>query len=214
LSDRSGYEIVLIDASTGKPLDSMLARSPSMSPDQRWLAFRLFYPVHSDIEQSETYWLYDLTKDEAGNKIPGTDYGDMGILGYAIYPIRRQIPSNSRTQPSPETVHIFEGEGFHWAPDSKSLIFTDRTEKGAVAVLALIGPVGVTTRIYHPRSSACGDVIDQAYFVAGPGAPGAEVQVTFGGACPPLLLHSQDFKPADVEFYHPVQKRPSFEVKK
>ena len=130
LNDRSGYEIELIDAATGKELDSLWARSPTMSPDQRWLAFREFYPAQSDIEQSERYWLYDLTKDRAGNKIPGTHYGDVPPLGYAIYPIWRQIPPDSRTQPSPEAVHTFEGEAFHWAPDSKSLMFTDSTEGG------------------------------------------------------------------------------------
>lgn len=214
LNDRSGYEIELIDAATGKELDSLLGRSPAMSPDQRWLAFREFYPAQSDIDQSESYWLYDLTKDRAGNKIPGTFYGDTGLVGYAIYPIRREIPPGSRTPPSAEIVHTFEGGAFHWAPDSKSLMFTDSTEKGDAIVLARIGSTGVTTYVYRPGSGACSSLIDQAYFDVGQGSPGVEVQVTFRDGCPALFLHPQDFKPAEVEFYRPVQKRPSIQREK
>jgi hypothetical protein len=214
LNDRSGYEIDLIDGATGKEMDSLWARSPTMSPDQRWLAVRAFHPTQSDIDQSETYWLYDLTKDRAGNKVPGTDYGDMYPLGHAIYPIRRQIPPDGQTQPSAETVHRFEGEAFHWAPDSKSLMFTDSTEKGAVVVLARVESTGVTTYVYRPGSGACTGLIDQAYLGAGQGSPGVEVQVTFRGTCPTLFLHPQDFKPAEVEFYRPVQKRPSIQDKR
>jgi hypothetical protein len=184
-----------------------------MSPDQRWLAVRAFYPAQSDIDQSESYWLCDLTKDRAGNKIPGTDYGDRYPLGYAIYLIRRQIP-DSRTPPSPEAVHRFEGGAFHWAPDSKSLMFTDSTEKGATVVLARIGSTGPTTYVYRPGKGACSTLIDRAYFDVGQGSPGVEVQVTFRDGCPTLFLHPQDFNPPEVEFYRPVQKRPSVQDKR
>ena len=66
LDDRSAYGIALVDLTTGKALDDFLARTPTISPDQRWLAVRRFYPAQSDIVQSESYWLYDLTKDSAG----------------------------------------------------------------------------------------------------------------------------------------------------
>jgi hypothetical protein len=212
--DRSVYAIELIDAATGKELDSLWGRSPAMSPDRRWLAFREFYPAQSDIDQSESYWLYDLTKDRTGNKIPGTFYGDTGLVGYAIYPIRREIPPGSRTPPSPEAVQTFTGGAFHWAPDSTSLMFTDSTEKGAAVVLARIGPTGVTTYAYRPGSSACSSLIDEAYFDVGHGSPGVEVQVTFSNGCPTIFLHPQDFKPAEAEFYRPVQKRPSIQDKR
>ena len=214
LNDRSGYEIVLIDAGTGKELDAFGARSPSVSPDQHWLAFRDFYPAQSDIEQSESYWLYDLTKDRASNRIPGTDYGDGDPKGYAIYPIRRQIPRDSRTPPSAEVVHRFVGGNLQWAPDSKSLMFTDSTEKGATVVLARVGPTGVTTYVYRPGSGACSTLIDQAYFAVGQDSPGVEAEVRFGDGCPALFLHPQDFKPAEIEFYRPVQKKPSIQRKK
>jgi hypothetical protein len=214
LNDRSGYEVDFIDGATGKEMDSLWARSPTMSPDQRWLAFREFYPAQSDIDQSESYWLYDLAKDRAGNKIPGTDYGDMGSLGYAIYPIRRQIAPESRTPPSPETVHTFPGGAFHWASDSKSLMFTDSTEKGATVVLARVGSAGVTTYVYQPGKGACSSLIDQAYFAVGQGSAGVEVQITFRDGCPTLFLHPQDFKPAEIELYRLVQKRPSIQDKR
>jgi hypothetical protein len=93
-------------------------------------------------------------------------------------------------------------------------MFTDSTEKGATVVLARVGSAGVTTYVYQPGKGACSSLIDQAYFAVGQGSAGVEVQITFRDGCPTLFLHPQDFKPAEIELYRLVQKRPSIQDKR
>src|SRR5207244_309948 len=107
----------IVDGSTGTELHSFWARSPVISPDQHWLALREFYPAHSDVDISEQYMLYDLTKGAAGNKIPSVDYRYVPDLGRTMYPAtEKHIPFESSGVPA-EQVHYFGGSSFQWAAD-------------------------------------------------------------------------------------------------
>jgi hypothetical protein len=153
--DPTAYDVHLVDSNTGTELHSFAARSPTISPDQHWLALREFSPVHSDIEISEQYLLYDLTKNAAGNRIPGVDYSWLPPLGRTIYPAtERHIPFGSGGLPS-EQVHSFHGNSFHWAADSRSLVFVDSTTSGTSLVLVRIEGEELTTYVHPVGENLC-----------------------------------------------------------
>lgn len=55
-----GFEISIVDLKRGDVSDSFLAYDPVMSPNQRWIAYRDFFPPQSQVLFSEEYLLYDL----------------------------------------------------------------------------------------------------------------------------------------------------------
>jgi hypothetical protein len=69
-----GYElknINIIDSAKAALLDSFDGFTPAMSPNQRWLVYRKFYPFHTELPVSEEYLLYDLSKTPAQNRPSG-----------------------------------------------------------------------------------------------------------------------------------------------
>jgi hypothetical protein len=85
------YNLVLVNTSTGAPIDSFYAFSPVISPNQRWLIMRKFYPLGgSTTTVSEEYLLYDLRKGRAENRADPRMVDSYMEAGHAVYPLGQQ----------------------------------------------------------------------------------------------------------------------------
>jgi hypothetical protein len=201
------YDAYLIAESTGVVLDSFIAFTPAVSPDQHWLAMRDWIIPQAELPATEQYLLYDLTKDAAGNRsFPWSDPRQVPRYGRTMYPVTpNRVPFENHGVRE-DQVHTFWGESFYWAGDSKSLVFADRTQGGLAMVLVQVGEKELTT-LLHPVSAdeVCGRLSDAT--ISEPyGVP--EIQATFyaPGSTPctkVLTLHGDDFLPAKEEVYPP-----------
>ncbi len=130
------YDIYIIGRATGAVVDRMDAASPAVSPDQHWLAMRAFGPPSSDMNYTEEYLLYDLTKNAVKNRTPGA--GDSMGPGQVTYPaVPNHVPFNQYGV-RPEYVHTFWSDSFFWSADSRSIVFADATPAGLAVVLIRI----------------------------------------------------------------------------
>jgi len=205
-----GYIVYLISATTGVALDSFVVSTPAVSPDQHWLAMRDWIIPQSETPVTEQYLLYDLTKDAAGNRsLPGVDPRNMYRYGRTMYPVTPNHAPFENHGVRRDQVHSFPGGAFFWAADSKSVLFTDRTDAGLAVVLVKIDGSDLTT-LLHPASaeSVCGMLSDASITI--PRDDLLEVRATFHaeGSAPcteSLTLHQKDFKPANVEKYERVE---------
>jgi hypothetical protein len=204
--DPNAHVVYLIDAATGAELDSFTVSNPAVSPDQHWLAAREWEPFYVDPPSSVHYYLYDLTKDAAGNKFPGVDYGYVPHLGRMMYPV---TPKHLPAENPPSGPHSFEGESFQWAPDSKSVAFLDRTPSRLALVLVRIGADDLTTYLHPLPADACTSTISRTNFGPAEGKAAHDVRVEFGDACPPLHLRGHDFKLAPIVVPKPIHRTPS-----
>ena len=100
----SGYStnIDIVDRAGALLKDDIWAFTPAMSPDQRWLAYRKFYPRHTELPVSEEYLLYDLTKSAGQNRRFDVTLDDHDDAGTPVYPWGRRI-SAVTTSECPET---------------------------------------------------------------------------------------------------------------
>ena len=207
LNDPTANDIYLIDATTGAELDSFTVSNPAVSPNQHWLATRLWWPGFVDPPSSVQYYLYDLTKDAAGNKLPGVDYRYVPHLGRTMYPATPKHLPFENDQP-PERKHIFEGGSFQWAPDSQSVLFLDRTlAAGLVVVLVRIGADDLTTYIHPLGADACASILSRVDFGSAEGSAAPNVRMQFESSCPPLNLSGRDFKLAEIEVHKPIERK-------
>ncbi len=121
-------EVYLINRADGSLLDYLWGFDPVMSPNQRWLVYRKFYPARTELPVSEEYLLYDLTKSPAQNRPPGVDLSDYADVGSAIFPVgQKNLEGDNIDLLPPEQQHGigsgFSGPGFFWAPDSRGGCF-------------------------------------------------------------------------------------------
>ena len=58
-----------------------------MSPDQRWLAFRKFYPARTELPVTEEYLVYDLTKTPAQNRNAAVRVDNYTDVGLDLFPL-------------------------------------------------------------------------------------------------------------------------------
>jgi hypothetical protein len=195
-----------------------------VSPDQHWLVFREYYPPQADIDITEQYMLYDLTKDASGNRVSGVDYRYVNAPGRTIYPATPKHAPFESHRVLPEQVHSFASDSFFWSPDSKSVTFVDRSAAELHIVLVRIAAEDLTAYV-HPVSASrvCGDANVDREQVAIPRmevAPTQEavpqVWVDLGASCgaKTLTLRSKDFSLAKIEVHPPHARRPSVGVKK
>ena len=79
-----GIAIDVVDTIHASVLDSFLAYRPALSPNQRWIAYDKFYPLHG-VEASDEIMLYDLTKSPVQNR-PDSDARETRDVGTLIFP--------------------------------------------------------------------------------------------------------------------------------
>lgn len=221
----SAYDFILLDANSGTLLGRSLAYDPAVSPDQHWLAYRVFHPRHTELPYMELYMLYDLTKDAAGNQPPGVDPNYVHAKGRLMYPsVPNHVPFEEFDLP-PEQLHESWSDGYFWAPDSKSLLFADRVADKRTAggkfslVWVKIGPKGEPEAYVHSISEPeiCGKELPEIALrlskgVITPRPSGTEIWAEFrpgNGACTSkgVLLRDADFAPAEIQQPPPPRKR-------
>jgi hypothetical protein len=192
---------------------------------------KAFYPAHSDAPFSDEYLLYDLTKDRAGNTMPGVTQYTEGMRGRVVYPaVDRGTPFESFNLPSNEQ-HSASSIRYYWASDSSAALFADSVEGTLSVVLVRTDSEPPKTYVHAiTASEVCEQGADGR--ITGPGAvdlllSDADVGVEQGGdrtitarfrpnfpdegACrtKQVVLHESDFKPAPLEVHPPiVRNRP------
>jgi hypothetical protein len=156
-SGRGVYNIEIVNLHEPTLQDSIYGYTPLLSPDQRWIIWRKFYPVQAP-SPTEEYLMYDLTKDSQANRAAGIRLDDPDSLGSAVYPVvKNGRPFENGVYPPAER-HNFRAQSFYWAADSSAVIFADSLERGPLMlVLVSIGDGEFTTYI-HPVSVS--DVCD------------------------------------------------------
>jgi len=207
-------DIFIVSGTTGAVLDSFLVQSPALSPDQRWLAMRDWITPTSQIPVTEQYLLYDLTKDAAGNRsFPGVDARTVKRYGRTMYPVTPgRVPFENHGVRE-DQVHSFGGGVFLWAADSKSVVFTDRTDAGLTVILVIIEGSDLTTLLHPVSADGVYGILSEAS-VTMAREDLLEVRATFRAEGPTpytksITLHRGDFQLAKVEEFVPPPKKPS-----
>jgi hypothetical protein len=140
--DEGAYNITVVDRVNGTVVDSFMNYNPVMSPDQHWLIMRRFYSLHTDVNVSEQYLLYDLRASAAENRHdPKGD--DREVAGAVVYPV---VPQNSPFDPpdvSDAETQRFRSSSFFWAPASQALVFGDSVQDVLSIVLISVTDGGI-----------------------------------------------------------------------
>ncbi len=132
-----GYDVNIIDPQRGAVTDSFVAYDPMMSPNQRWIASRHFYALHSEIQISEEYLLYDLNASASENRHDLTPY-TTGDLGWAMYPaFPGNAPIDLADIPDANR-HEWRSKSFFWAQDSQAVFFADSVGTRVSLVMVLV----------------------------------------------------------------------------
>ena len=119
--------VVLLDISSGAVNDKLLCFYPSVSPDGTRIAYVKVYPIHFMENVSNEYLIYDLSRSPADNRNAGIAGNDDTNVGAAIYPLgSKNVPGDNLNVPS-SLSHQLASDGFFWSPDSKKVVFADRT---------------------------------------------------------------------------------------
>lgn len=122
-ADSGATEVFIVDKVKASVVDWFSAYFPAMSPDQRWIVYRKFYPLHG-VEAGDELLIYDLTKTPAQNR-PEGGYESKQTPGRVIFPPGpNDLPYANIGVPS-DRMH-FSGRDLYWAADSRALLFTDR----------------------------------------------------------------------------------------
>jgi|SRR5271157_540061 len=226
----AAYYTAIVDLKAAKLVDGFRSWwPPVISPDQRWLIMRAFYPEHSDAPFSEEYLLYDLTRDRSQNTMPDVTRYNEDMRGRVVYPaVDRGIPFEHFNLPANET-HSSRSNSYYWAGDSSAVLFADSVQETLSLVLVRTGSEVPKTSVRTiTPSEACEQ--GQKGNIAGSGAAflmlsDAELGLEQGGdrtilvrlrstdesACRPkqVIVHESDFKAAPLETHPPiVRNRP------
>lgn len=121
-ADFGGTDVFIVDRVTASVTDWFPAYFPEMSPDQRWIVYRKFYPLHG-VEASDELLIYDLTKTPAQNR-PGGANGSTDPGRLIFPPGENGVPYENIGVPTDQMHSI--GRRIYWAADSRALLFTDR----------------------------------------------------------------------------------------
>lgn len=206
-----GTNVYVVDPTKAVLLDSFTTYSPVLSPDQHWIAYAKFYPIR--VEGSSEYMIYDLTSTPTENRPPGV--GGPIDVGRVIFPPGHENFFGSNID-LPEGLRHLGGGSLYWAPDSRAILFEDRTPSDAGIVLVTIDEKGTPSAFRHrlTTSEICGrdapagssyrwklDRVDIGPKTAGSRAILVDLSAIGGDRCTPhvLQLRMEDFKTAKVE---------------
>jgi hypothetical protein len=219
-SAAGAYNVVIFDRKHETVADSFYAYDPKVSPDQRWLVSRSFYPAQSDVIFSEEYVLYDLNK--SAEKKLNTTTQQASEAERVIYPIVDGGGHFERTALPSEQTHRFCSEAFYWSPDSRFVLFGDCMNHSLSVVLA--DALSQLTRVHSIHVSAeCNqlkDSIDSLEIrVTNMEFEQGEKEDSFVAlslsssvrSCLPksVLLGLKDFAPASRELHKEQEKKPA-----
>jgi hypothetical protein len=222
-SGRGVYNTAIVDLRELALQDSLYGYTPLLSPNQRWIIWRKFYPAQAP-NPSEEYLLYDLTKGAAANRVVGVRLADTDAVGRVAYPaVREGRPFENGAYP-PEERHVFRAESFYWAADSSAVVFADSVGDQGPLVLVLV-VVGDAQAAAHIRRVPIDDVCSSSTLhspanpltltgaIVSPGPNGTRnVEGRFsGGPCETheLAVPQSEFQPAPVVAPAEPRRKPS-----
>jgi hypothetical protein len=212
--------VYLIDKTKASVMDMFWAYYPVISPDQRWIAYLKFYPLHG-VEGSNQYMIYDLTKTPTQNR-PDDEPKHTIDVGVVIFPPGHQNYPGSNTQLPKDQQHL-GGTKLYWSSDSRAILFEDRTASDRGIVLITLDEKGSPTPSRHTLTEAeiCGRNIQNGSLHTwrleraeiGPDRTGSRaILVDLGSSgdnrCTPhvVQLHREDFQPSKTE----VNGKPTY----
>lgn len=144
------YDVIILDKAM-RNVVNFYAYDPVMSPNQRWIIMRHFYPPQSELPNEEEYLLYDLNNSPADNEIAVLAPETQGTaIGQVVYPV---VPNNAPflTPGVPENqLHRFRSSSFYWAPDSAAVAFADSVQ-GVLSVVLVSISGGKITTVVKPQ---------------------------------------------------------------
>lgn len=147
--------VYVVDKAGPSVVDLFWAYFPAMSPDQRWIVYRKFYPLHG-VDGSDEYLVYDLTKGPAQNR-PEDETKDTIDVGRVIYPPGQlNFPGSNINLPKDQ--QHFGGRRLYWSSDSQALLFEDAVESGPGIALVTLDEKGTPSSFRYPltRVETCG----------------------------------------------------------
>jgi hypothetical protein len=147
-SNYAGEVVFLIDKSKSELMDSIWCFQPKLSPNQRWLAYRKFFPKRTQYPASAEYLLYDIQQTPRQNRPAGGSIDDYVDVGQAIFPKGlRNEPFDHLAAPD-SRLHASVGS-FYWTQDSHMLIFGDSLRRDFSIVAVSITDSGETEAKIH-----------------------------------------------------------------
>lgn len=215
-----GTNVYVVDRMKAVQLDSFTAYNPALSPDQHWIVYAKFYPAQ--VEGSSQYMIYDLAKTPVQNRPDGAELTETIDVGRVIFPPGHQNFPGSNTN-LPEELRHFGAGRLYWAPDSRAILFEDRTPTGAAIVLVTMDDKGTPSASRHMLSvgEICGrdipaarehtfefDRVDIGPDLAGSRTVLLDLNARGDNRCTPhvLQLRREDFHPVKVE----VNVKPTY----
>jgi hypothetical protein len=99
--------VYVVDKARASVVDAFWAYYPAMSPDQRWIAYVKFYPLHG-VEGSDECMVYDLTKTPVQNR-PADEPNETIDVGGVIFPPGHRNFPGSNTQIPAGQRHLGRG---------------------------------------------------------------------------------------------------------
>lgn len=216
----AAYEVAIADAGNGVLLDSWDAYTPVMSPDQRWLILRKFYPPQTALTVSEEYLLYPAWKIEPRGA-PRNRNAEPPSAAIVVYPPGQTNTFMSNLDVRPEQAHVFRSKSFFWSEDSRAVVFADSVQGRLSTVLVQISDENPTALVYplsaddvcesSPSSDISTAMLVEADVSPEGGTGGREIQMRFeassSGCKPkPVVLRTSDFQRPKAES-HPIRSR-------
>lgn len=154
----TGKSFSIVDPAKPSTIDTVWGYDPLLSPDQKWIVFRKFFPRQTDEPASDEYLRYDLSRTPAQNRSPGVGLDWTEEVGTAIYPLgwKNELADNIGAPEDQQHHHL---STFFWAPDSRALVFADVNQGKRSVVLITIDEKGATTASVSPfpDSMECDD---------------------------------------------------------
>ncbi len=154
----NGTNLLIIDSNKHAVIDHFQGFDPALSPNQRWIVYRKFYPREHDLSVSEEYLIYDLSKTPTQNRPPSIEVTDWEDVGRAIFPLGRANTFMDAMDSPADRTHVTGSKSFAWSSDSRLVVFGDRLQ-GRFAVVAMVmSNDGLTKAYEHPItiSEVCG----------------------------------------------------------
>jgi hypothetical protein len=145
----SASQIVVIDLVSRSISDKFSCYLPMISPNADYVAFIKFYPTHFAEGIEDRYMIYDLRRDAAYNRPPGTRRGNWQLVGQCVYPVGCRNAEYDNLNRPVGTRHLSKS-GFFWNADSSSYVFADRIESSPSVSLVLVSVAG--DAVYRVKS--------------------------------------------------------------
>ncbi len=151
----------IIGTSPAKLLDSFWSSAtPSLSPDNHYVLFVRFYPMHGADNYDDQYRLYDVLGTRSSNwpDRPAQDgppnlpanYDDT-LAGVPVYPLKAGELGRDNTNVEDGQVHQ-KASKFIWSVDSSKVVFAD-VQGGVISLVVVSMPIGGNGKpqtIVHP----------------------------------------------------------------